>query len=150
MLKVPSLQGLLELTVPPSPPPLGTDRTKIASSWDLKKSVCRDLMVPCALNILVQLSDAYGTPADDTTSCHLTYLHSRHEQSISCPILQVKKLRLQAEVPMLVASFYPLHPTPASLVWPRTPFLASIRGLSGFQGGGRENGVRVKQCGEEA
>lgn len=97
-----------------------------------EKNAPRDLMVPCALNILEQLSDAYGTPVDDTINCPLTYLHSRHERSISCPILQVKKLRLQEpEVPMLVASFYPLRPAPASLIWPRAPFPASIRGLEG-------------------
>lgn len=41
------------------------------------------------------------------------------------------KLRLlESEVPVLLASFYPLHPEHAALVWSQTPSLA-CKGLEG-------------------
>lgn len=60
-LKAPSPQGLLQLTVPASPPALSTDGTEMALWRDLERCFSGSNGILC-LTIFVHLSNAYCAP----------------------------------------------------------------------------------------
>lgn len=128
MQKGPGLQGSLEVTVPPSPPGLGTDGMTMALWWGWTSCSSWSDGALC-LRYFVQLSNAFRAPVDDTVFIS-PILRASIREACLCPHPTGEK----AEAPRTRGSpacytFPSPAPRTSTLVCPRSPSPTFVGGL---------------------